>query len=115
MIRVHICLMLVAASIVPGWCSDPLPPTAVSDSPSLSGLWFGSWGGGPQPGGVVFQPVIAEMLVKQDHIEIAGFPNGVSLVGTFRVDVDGKTIHILGTAKSGTTEKPRKIDYTFLL
>lgn len=115
MIRMLLGWLFVAAAVVPGWCSDPLPPTAVADTPSLSGLWFGSWGGGPQPGGVIFQPVIAEMLVKQEHIEIVGFPNGVSLVGTFRVDADGKTVHLLEAAKPGAAEKPRKLDYTFQL
>ncbi len=114
MIRTCVALML-AAAVAPAVCSDPLPPTANGgDAPPLSGLWFGSWGGGPQPGGVVFQPVIAEMLVRQDHIEVVGFPNGVSLVGTFRIDNDKKMLHLLG-AKAGATEKPQEIDYTFQL
>jgi hypothetical protein len=48
-------------------------PQNLGDAPAgLQGLWAGSWGGG-QRDGVVFQPVLAEMVVHEGKIEISGF------------------------------------------
>jgi hypothetical protein len=51
----------------------------------LDGLWSGSWGGGERDG-VVMQPVLAELLIDGDHVELAGFPAVGGLRGTHRID-----------------------------
>ena len=38
----------------------------------LDGLWSGSWGGGIVDG-TVFQPVLADMHVQGDRMEVSGF------------------------------------------
>lgn len=106
-------LVLVLA---PNWCSAAPPPSSShNDSPSLNGLWFGSWGGGPQPGGGVFQPVIAEMFVKHEHVELAGFPDATKLEGTLRIDRDSNRIHIVPTAEAGKTATAKPVEYSFAL
>ena len=68
-----VCLLAVSCS------NDPVSPDPVVDSSPaietevLDGDWYGSWGGGEQDG-VVFQPVVAELLIEGDHVELSGFP-----------------------------------------
>jgi hypothetical protein len=58
------------------------PPDATG---SLDGLWAGSWGGGERDG-VVFQPVLAEMVIHGDEVEIHGFRQANRVSGTIKVD-----------------------------
>src|SRR5687768_4020615 len=64
-------VLLILASNLEGIAREPQ---------GLDGLWSGSWGGGER-NGVVFQPVIAEMLILGDHVEIRGFPGVAKLAG----------------------------------
>jgi hypothetical protein len=66
----------------------------------LDGLWSGAWGGG-QRDGVVFQPVIAEMFIKENHVELKGFPNVGKLAGTIRIEVATKRLRITPSTPAG--------------
>lgn len=65
----------------------------------MQGLWAGSWGGG-QRDGVVFQPVLAEMVIHGEKIEISGFRLVPRVSGTVAVDVANRKIRV--------TEQPSK-------
>src|SRR5262245_27696730 len=56
-----------------------------NDLKSIQGIWSGSWGGGDR-GGVVFQPVLAEMVIHGEEVELTGFRNAAHLRGTVRID-----------------------------
>src|SRR5437773_1010157 len=79
------------------------PPAA--DAAALDGLWNGAWGGGMRDG-VVFQPVIAELVVKGDRVELAGFRTVGRLSGTVRVDAAAKRLRITPAAAAGQPAPP---------
>ncbi|QEH35421.1 hypothetical protein OJF2_39730 [Aquisphaera giovannonii] len=83
------CLALAAClpALSPPASDGPQPPPrqAVAASKALDGLWSGAWGGGGR-NGAVMQPVIAELIVRGDRFELAGFPALGSMSGTVRVD-----------------------------
>jgi len=85
-----------------------------SDSKLFEGLWAGSWGGG-EAGGVVFQPVMAEMLIDGDHVELAGFPELNRLVGTVRFDAGAKRMQITPAVAAGDESKPEAIEFSYEL
>src|SRR5262245_12458797 len=101
-----VCLVLVAC---PG---DVAPQDPTSTAKSIDGLWTGAWGGG-QRDGVIFQPVIAELLVKGDYVELCGFRNLNRLTGTVRVDARAKRLHITPATSPGGPPKPRAIEFTY--
>ncbi|HEY2146612.1 MAG TPA: hypothetical protein VGH32_01665 [Pirellulales bacterium] len=114
MVRAVFGWAIVGLLFAPTWCRGEAPPAISHDeSPSLNGLWFGAWGGGPQPGGVVFQPVIAELFVKGKHVELSGFPNGLNLEGTIRIDSDAKYVRITPAAEPGKTAAPKPVEFPF--
>ena len=60
---------------------------AAGDPKALDGLWAGSWGLRIEPDGVVHQPVMAELMIKGDHVEMLAFPTGMEhLTGSIRTD-----------------------------
>lgn len=65
----------------------------LSDARLIEGLWEGSWGGG-NAGGAVLQPVMAELYVQGNRIELAGFPQGNRLRGSFEVDAINRRLKI---------------------
>jgi hypothetical protein len=78
-------------------------PQNLGDAPAgLQGLWAGSWGGG-QRDGVVFQPVLAEMVVHEGKIEISGFRTAPRLSGTVTVDTANRQIKV---AEKPSKERP---------
>lgn len=64
-----------------------------ADATILEGHWTGSWGGGAD-GDVIFQPVIAELIIEGDHVELSGFPDAADVTGTIHVDADARRIVI---------------------
>lgn len=70
-------------------CVSPLfaegPEKPVDDLKPFAGLWSGSWGGG-ESNGAVFQPVLAEMVVEGNRVELAGFRNAQRFRGVIRID-----------------------------
>jgi hypothetical protein len=73
-------------------------PTPAPAAPApLDGLWRGSWGGGERDG-VVFQPVIAELLVGGDRIEWRGFRGTPSTSGTVHIDREASRLRVVPDA-----------------
>ena len=106
MTMVAVCLMLIACA------GDVASQDAASAAKSIEGLWSGAWGGG-QRDGVVFQPVIAEMLIKGDYVEMCGFRNLGRLTGTVRLDARAKRMHITPAAGPGGQPRPKAIEFTY--
>jgi hypothetical protein len=74
---------------------------AADDDPkALEGLWAGSWGLTIDADGTVHQPVIAELMIKGNRVEMLSMPGLARLGGTFTIDPVAKTISI-----SRATEK----------
>lgn len=107
-------IMAVAICAVGVSCSgDAVPTASPKDAQVIEGLWLGSWGGGERADGVVVQPVIAEMLVKGDQVELAGFRNVGRLTGTVRLDVSAKQMIVAPKAGSGGQTAPKTITYAY--
>lgn len=112
---VHRCLRVacVAVCVVSVQC----PVHAAPDGPSndarlIQGLWSGSWGGGDRDG-VVFQPVIAELVIAGDKVEFTGFPKVGRLAGTVRFDTRARRMRV--TPAPGDGPAPTPIDYKYEL
>lgn len=78
---------------------------ATGDEPSrtshaFEGIWSGSWGGGQQ-GDVVFQPVLAELIIVRDHAEFHGFPNLNNPSGKVRFDAQNQRMHFIPMPRAG--------------
>ncbi len=73
---------------------------ADDDSKALEGLWAGSWGLTIDADGTVHQPVIAELMIKGNRVEMLSMPGLARLGGNFTIDPVAKTISI-----SRATEK----------
>jgi hypothetical protein len=113
MIPRNLRITTVAVCLLLGACAgDVASQDAARAAPSLEGLWSGAWGGG-QRDGVVFQPVIAEMLIKGDHVEICGFRNLRRLTGTVRFDASTKRMHITPAAGPAGQPRPKAIEFTY--
>jgi hypothetical protein len=88
---------------------SPIPTDDPAKGRDLDGLWTGSWGGGER-GGVVFQPVLAELFIHGNQVELAGFPAFDRLAGNVHVDPATKQLRI--THKDGPNGKqPIEIRY----
>jgi len=88
------------------------PPTrkSVDDAKSIEGLWSGSWGGGGRDG-VVFQPVLAEMVIQGDKVELWGFRNANRFSGTVRVDTTARQLRM--APKDSDLPATKTLDYTY--
>jgi hypothetical protein len=86
-------------------------PGGANDAKGIEGLWYGSWGGG-DVNGVVYQPVMAELFIAGDHVELCGFPNVSKLTGSVRFDASVKRMRITPTAVAGG-QPAKAIDYAY--
>jgi hypothetical protein len=93
---------------------DAKPKGAPKDSQAIEGLWLGSFGGGSRDG-VVFQPVIVELFIKGDQVELSHFRNVGNLAGTLRLETSARRMHITRADKSGGEPKPKAIEYVYEL
>src|SRR5262245_47560792 len=107
-------ILLVATWLV---CLTWTPPLAAqgaaSDAKALEGIWTGAWGRGRRDG-VVFQPVVAELFIKGDQIELAGFRETLKLVGTLRVDTAARRLHVTPIIEPGQPA-PKALSYSYEL
>lgn len=94
------------------WPGNGIPQDRAGDAKAIEGLWSGSWGGGERDG-VVFQPVIADMVVAGDRVEISGFPQVGRLTGTIRLDTGTKRMRITPAAPAGGRPAPKAIEYAY--
>src|SRR4051794_18137364 len=90
-IAIAACMMLAA------WTENVASQESPADAKPLDGLWAGSWGGGER-GGVVFQPVIAELVVRGDQFELTGFRGANRLAGTVTMDASARRIRFVPAA-----------------
>lgn len=94
-------VIAVAVCLVCVLCFDEASAQdAAGAAPEIEGLWSGFWGGGARDG-VVFQPVLTELFIKGDQIEMQGFRNVSRLAGTVRFDAGGKRMRITPAAAAG--------------
>lgn len=71
MIRSHTRMLAVAVCLVRVSCSHDVAAKEPIDDPKvIEGLWSGSWGGMVGAGGAVHQPVMAELFIKGNHVEV---------------------------------------------
>ena len=113
MVRNLFAMTAVTACVVGvSWSNDAVPKNGLKDLQAIEGLWVGSWGGG-QRGEVVFQPVIAELFVEGDHIEMSGFRGVSRLTGTVRLDTKARRMHIAHTAAPGDQSASKTTDYGY--
>jgi hypothetical protein len=103
------------------FCADVLSQNPASQSKpalvdlkSIQGLWSGSWGGGGD-GRVVMQPVIAELLIDGEQVEVNGFPDVNSLAGKVSLRTDTKRIQITPATKAEGEPTPKTVQYAYQL
>jgi hypothetical protein len=89
------------------------PPEPARGPGAVEGLWSGSWGGGVAANGVGMQPVIAELFIKGDQVELAGFPKVGDIRGTVRLDAAAKRLRITPVTDGRPASKP--LEYTYEL
>jgi hypothetical protein len=75
---------------------------AGDNSKALEGLWSGSWGLTIDADGTVHQPVIAELMIKGNRIELLSMPGLARLGGTFTIDSAARAISIFPTSEKET-------------
>ena len=92
--------------------SDFAADLRAEDSPAIDGLWSGSWGGG-QIDGVIFQPVMAELFVQKNHVELFGFREVGRVTGTIRFDAMRKRIQITPDIDAGGRPAPKAIEFEY--
>jgi hypothetical protein len=107
-------MMAAALCVLSAICSDAASEDPSDDSKSFQGLWSGTWGGGERDG-VVFQPVIAELFIEGDHVELGGFRNVNRISGTIRVDASAGQIRIARSEEGGGQPKRNAFLYTYEL
>lgn len=117
-------MFTLAASFALASCSGNAEPVDQSDTDAsvdtspggiasnLEGHWSGSWGGGAQ-GDVVFQPVLAELVIEGDHVELSGFPDASELTGTIHYDGDTRRIVITSADAESGEAAPLSLEYTY--
>jgi len=100
---------LLAGTLMVGCAVYAADPPGKSDEEPIQkpieGLWSGPWGGGGS-GGVMFQPVMAELFIQGNHVELHGFPKVKELTGTVRFDANTRQMRI--TPKTQPGGRPAK-------
>lgn len=94
-------------------------PVAAADSPpadlaALEGLWAGPWGLHVGPGKAVRQPVMAELVIAGDRVELLSFPDAPRLAGALRLDARAGRITIVPAARAGEPP-PREVVFGYAL
>lgn len=96
-------------------CADgAAPQEPAREAKALEGLWSGFWGGG-QRDGVVFQPVRAELLIKEGHAELLGFPNVDRLTGSVRFDTHARRMQITPMTTADVQPRAKAAEYAYAI
>jgi hypothetical protein len=61
----------------------------------------------------VFQPVIAELFIRGEQLEITGFPHVGRLTGTVRFDAGAKRLRITPAPAAGVQPAPKALEYAY--
>lgn len=80
----------------------------------LDGLWSGSWGGGARDG-VVFQPVLAELLIDGDRVALRGFRGVTALAGKLRIDAGANTLELRADPTESDAVPPKAVRFSYTL
>jgi hypothetical protein len=76
------------------------------ESNTIEGFWQAWWGGGVADG-VGRQPVLGELFVRGDRVEVRHLPGLGSLSGSIRLDAEEKRIRI--TRKAQAADQPPEV------
>lgn len=98
--RANLLWVMPAVLVMANFCKSEDAHLAhqIKETNQLEGVWSGSWGGG-ETNGTVFQPVLADMLIRGDKIELSGFREADRLWGLVKVDPATKTIKVTSATK----------------
>ncbi len=110
------CVVAVCMFSLTCWVNSASAQAAPEKAPTseLEGFWSGSWGGGMR-GETVFQPVLAELLVEGDRVEMLGFRSAGRLSGTLRVDPAAKQVRITPTPPPGERSAAQSLIFSYKL
>ena len=86
--------------------------SATSELQKFEGLWFGSWGGGEQADGVVFQPALAKLFVEGERAELYGFRPG-RIEGKVDVDTATRRLYIMPTHGEADNESAKPAQFAY--
>lgn len=107
--RWRACLLILVLSCV-AIAQEAVTRKSTDDASNFEGLWSGSWGGG-QRDGVVFQPVLAEMVVQGDQLELRHFRNAERDRGRFQLDRAARRIRM--TLETEKKSRPKIIEFQY--
>lgn len=139
MVRIHCRMIAVALCCTMASCSDGTPDESAGDSqpiaesltaanpssaelsenpvdasPMIDGLWSGTWGGGsPNTRGIVFQPVISQLFIEGDHVELSNFHQWRKLDGTVRFDNSSRKMLLITTTTERDPTTPKVISFAY--
>ena len=105
-------LLAVAFSLAGILHADTAAKESAEDAQVIEGLWSGSWGGAERDG-VIMQPVIAELLVDGDHVELYGFRNVSRLTGSARLNTVTKRMLVTPTMVDGGQPAGKSREYRY--
>ena len=109
--RLLIVTCVLAVAFVPD-NADAQKPEARKES--LEGLWSGAWGGGERDG-VVFQPVLAEMVIRADRIETAGVRSAGRVSGTVTIDARQRRLRVTPAREREDAPEPKALEFSYEL
>lgn len=98
--RATLLWLMSAVLMIANFCSAEAAQlvSQAKETKQFEGVWSGSWGGG-ETNGTVFQPVLADMLIRGDKIELSGFRAADRLCGLVKIDPATKTIKVTSAKK----------------
>jgi hypothetical protein len=111
MVRSLIVTCVLAVVFVPG---NAVAQKSEAGKESLEGFWSGSWGGGRRDE-VVFQPVLAEMVIRGDRIETAGVRNVGRLSGTVKIDTRERRMRVTPARDREDAPEPTALEFSYEL
>jgi hypothetical protein len=115
MFRTLLAIITVASLAGFAFSQGKSTDSSAADAKLLEGLWSGSWGGGRNGDGVVFQPVLARAVISGNRIEVSGFRTIGNLAGTFRLDSRRQEMHITPAGKAQNQSPAKVITYKYEL
>lgn len=110
--RRSLLVAVAVGAVAVAWSGTGVPQERAGGAKVVEGLWSGSWGGGERDG-VVFQPVLAELVVEGDRVELNGFPGTGRLAGAVRLDPAARKLRITPARADDTRPAAKDVEYTY--
>jgi len=122
--RIEVSALLLAIALT--GCGNTSPPADPANPPlrtqssvpaseleaqHYNGLWTGTWGGG-ESDGVVIQPVVTEVFIDGDQIEISHLRSFGRASGTVQIDETAKRF-VVTAKETSKDEPPKTVEYTY--